>query len=477
MDGIVVPEHFIQATRESGYRDLASALAEIIDNGIDAGASEVDVRIEEDRREGQREITISVLDNGRGMDKLTLWESLRFGGSERFGERDRFGRFGMGLPNSSVSQAARVDVLTWRLGRPPLRAHLDVDEIATRALRDVPEPRPGSMPDWVIEPPPSGTIVRWSRCDRLRYKKASTIVRKLTPTLGRMYRVAMSEGLIIRVNNVPVSRTDPLFRSTLDGMPGGCEPYGDPLEYRITTSRGMSFVTVQFVELPVSRWHDLPIETKRAGGIVGGAGLSVLRAGREIDYGWHLFGRKRRENYDDWWRAELSFDPNLDELIGVTHNKQGINPSPELRMILEPDLERIARVLNTRVRQAFSRVRPTQLSSAANRATIRDRFLPPVSNVDYARRSSVGGFQFVIGEHSEAIPDFFRMEADGDIVRLDFNRHHPFYRELSRSRCTGTDGLEVVLLAAARALLEMPEEARKVLLRTWSDNLLAYLER
>ncbi len=56
-------------------------------------------------------------------------------------------------------------------------------------------------------------------------------------------------------------------------------------------------------------------------GIVGGGGVSVLRAGREIAHGWYLMGSKRKENYDDWWRCEIEFEPVLDEHFGITINK------------------------------------------------------------------------------------------------------------------------------------------------------------
>ena len=85
-------------------------------------------------------------------------------------------------------------------------------------------------------------------------------------------------------------------------------------------------MTVTFSELPVHEWHDLPNEEKRQLGIVNGAGVSVVRAGREIDYGWFFLDGKRRENYDDWWRAEIRFDAVLDEAFGITHTKQQIRP-------------------------------------------------------------------------------------------------------------------------------------------------------
>src|SRR5207247_6741462 len=93
-------------------------------------------------------------------------------------------------------------------------------------------------------------------------------------------------------------------------------------------------------------------------------GVSILRAGREIDYGWFFMGNKRKENYDDWWRCEIAFDPHLDELFGVTHAKQEIHPTETLKAILSPDIERLAHALNGRVRQRYLRVRATESNSA-----------------------------------------------------------------------------------------------------------------
>src|SRR5439155_19936139 len=87
------------------------------------------------------------------------------------------------------------------------------------------------------------------------------------------------------------------------------------------------------------------------------AGVSIVRAGREIDYGWFFMGQKRRENYDDWWRCEVRFEPALDELFGVTHTKQVIQPREKLLAAITPDVERIARELNMRARKAFAKVK------------------------------------------------------------------------------------------------------------------------
>ena len=474
---LVVPHHFIQATRDTGYRSLAFALAELVDNSLDAQAKSIDISITEEKRARKREITIAVLDDGTGMDKASLWRSLRFGGSERFNGRGSFGRYGMGLPNSSVSQAPRVDVYTWTRGASPLRAYLDVGEIAEKRGAGVREPRRTRLPESVPRNSESGTLVQWSRCDRLRFKKASTLIRKIRRPLGRMYRLALKRGVTISINGEPIDPVDPLFRAQVEGLPGTCEPYGDPLHYSVRLPDGAtSVVSVRFTELPVSRWHGLSNPTKHRSGIVGGAGMSVLRGGREIAYGWHLFGAKRREHYDDWWRCELRFDPDLDELFGITSSKQGINPTPELRTILEPDLEPIARELNGRARMAFREARPVSPPSAAMKAAKRDCLLPPLRIPEGTRRAPTRGYEFRIDFHEEPRRQFFRVSVCDGAVQLELNRNHPFFEVLYVQSHLHSSDLDLLLLAAARALLDLPSDARETFLRSWSDNLVAYLD-
>ncbi len=111
---LVALDKFILATRESGYKGTSSAVAEIVDNSIQARASKVIVTIESDQELGQQELKVTVLDDGCGMSSSTLQEALRFGGTTRFNDRQGLGRYGMGLPNSSLSQARRLEVITWQ---------------------------------------------------------------------------------------------------------------------------------------------------------------------------------------------------------------------------------------------------------------------------------------------------------------------------------------------------------------------------
>src|SRR5262249_34700223 len=150
----------------------------------------------------------------------------------------------------------------------------------------------------------------------------------------------------------------------------GARQYGPTLKYEMRVPNNGSrtrsaSVSVRFSELPIEKWHNLSNDEKRAYSISKGAGVSVLRGNREIDYGWFFMGAKRKENYDDWWRCEVQFDADLDELFGVTHTKQGIHPTEEILSILAPDVERIAHDIHSRVRSRFLKLKDDDAISPA----------------------------------------------------------------------------------------------------------------
>ena len=95
---LVDPAAAVRALRDAQYNNTGKAIAELIDNSIDAGASRVELLIEEHQqhirqRSHWRVSRIAVVDNGSGMDPMTLVEALRIGG-RRSGEP--------GTPNRQV---------------------------------------------------------------------------------------------------------------------------------------------------------------------------------------------------------------------------------------------------------------------------------------------------------------------------------------------------------------------------------------
>src|SRR5439155_17466117 len=191
-------------------------------------------------------------------------------------------------------------------------------------------------------------------------RKLGPLTRRLRTELGRLFRYQLWAGKRLLVNGEKVISFDPLFEHEGINLTGA-KPFGPELSYEVEIPRASpartSLINVRFTELPVDKWHSLSNVEKNTQGIAKNAGVSVIRAGREIDRGWFFMGQKRKENYDDWWRCEVHFEPALDELFGVTHTKQEIHPTEKLLSILVPDLEKIARELNARARRAFLKVK------------------------------------------------------------------------------------------------------------------------
>lgn len=461
-DDLVVSSNFVRAVRESGYLSLATALSELVDNSLQASATRVSITLCRDGTAALPEIMVE--DNGVGMSKAQLELCLRFGGSSRFDARQSFGRFGMGLPAASLSQARRVEVSAWRNSGYEHTVALDVDAIAAGADPALVARRGARSAST------SGCRVRWMQCDRIEYRRLAWLERSLHRDLGRIYRRFLATGFMLTINGSRVEAIDPTLLATkIEGTTAGLA--FDELRYELaTTDGGTSVVTVRFTILPVQRWHHLDNVTKRRVGIVGGGGVSILRAGREISNGWHLMGGKRRENYDDWWRCEIEFDPVLDELFGITINKQGIRPSAELREALEHELESIARLLNARVRQAFEDVKFHLAAEASCQiAAAADRDLPVLPKTGGSRTS--GPLNYRISTTQLAPDEFFTTAVRSNTLDVQLNVDHPAFAALYQPLQTLTDragadfrtALELLILSLARSAVTSPEATDRLL--------------
>lgn len=461
---LLVSSNFIRAVRESGYLSISTALAELIDNSLQAGATEITIRIVRDGVESLPEIVVE--DNGVGMSKAELEACLRFGGTSRFGARQSFGRFGMGLPAASLSQARRVEVTAWQGHRAEYRVALDVEAIACGAAPALVAARVGHSNS------EAGTRVRWLQCDRLEYRRLAWLERALHRDLGRMYRRFLSTGARMTINGATVEPVDPMLLSRKFEGASATLAF-EPLRYELeSTGGGTSVVTVRFSMLPVHRWHRLDNVTKRRMGIVGHGGVSILRAGREIASGWHLMGGKRRENYDDWWRCEIEFEPALDEHFGITINKQGIRPSAALREAVEHELESVARMLNARVRLAFEEVKFRAAAEASCRiAEAADSDLPVIAS------RGRGALSYRIGSEPLPMDDMFRWAVSSRTLDLTLNVDHPAFAALYRP-LQALEGevatelrtaLELFLLSLARSTAQMEGSGQrfKDLMHAW----------
>ena len=218
----------VESQRKSAYKNTPRAAREIIDNAFEAGAKHVWVIFrrpsEAERAKHERRDAVSAIafiDNGPGMRPNMARYALSWGGGTRFNDPTGIGRFGFGLPNSSINQTRRVEVYTrtnpdtgW------VRAVLDIsaEKMNLFGLVKVEPVEEGvDLPQWVADyikrnkiDLPSGTIVVWERPDRLSARSASKLRENMLDDFGVVYRYLLDKFEII-VDGVSVEKVDPLF--------------------------------------------------------------------------------------------------------------------------------------------------------------------------------------------------------------------------------------------------------------------------
>ena len=444
---IIQIQNFIRATRDSGYANVAQALAEIIDNAVEAAASIIWIDITRDT--DTKEFEISVFDNGCGMTPSELANAIRFGGTERFNSRKQFGRYGMGLPNSSLSQCKRLEVYTWRKKPNIYWNFLDVDEIISGDYKQINPSKRRALPlIYKTAAETSGTLVQWKKIDRIRAKLLSPLLKRLHHHIGKIFRKPILSGVDIQMNGESVQPFDPLFLEEGMNEIGG-EPYGEPMVIPVKFENLTSDISIKFSELPVVKWSPLSNKQKREMRVTKHSSVSILRHGREIDYGWYFMGSKRRENYDDWWRCEVSFEPVLDDLFGITHTKQMVNPTSELKALLQPHIEAAAHKLNYRVREKFiflneMRAKPAEIVIAEEN----DHLIEPSSrkvNYNYKKlrlsnhAGTFSGYKYNVTNADISSAALYDNQLRDDMIEIKINKNHPFFLQyLSKMEEKGT---------------------------------------
>lgn len=102
---------------------LGTALADLVDNSIDAGASHVRIRF---LQHGDRLSGLLVIDDGGGMDARTIDAAMVHARRRDYDVAD-LGHFGLGLKAASLSQADELDVYSLAEGSPAVARRLRAD--------------------------------------------------------------------------------------------------------------------------------------------------------------------------------------------------------------------------------------------------------------------------------------------------------------------------------------------------------------
>jgi Histidine kinase-, DNA gyrase B-, and HSP90-like ATPase len=222
--GLAVGSAFAESMRNTYYKHTGTALDEINDNGIEAGAGEIHTVLAYYGKSEAKPDAIATIDNAHGMGPRMLRLSVLWGGTHREGSRTGFGRFGFGLPSASVNQCRRFTVFSIVEGGDWHSVVVDLDDVRdgkyTRAGKIViPPANAEHPPKWVMDYIKAnfpeghlkhGTVVLWEKIDRLKWKTTAAMTKNLLEHFGTTYRNYLAKVKLV-FNGTRVEPLDPLF--------------------------------------------------------------------------------------------------------------------------------------------------------------------------------------------------------------------------------------------------------------------------
>ncbi|MBM6995766.1 ATP-binding protein [Paenibacillus sp. DXFW5] len=323
----------IEGLRDTGY-EFNTAIADIIDNSIAAGATLVDIRFTMDYI---GEISIYIADNGSGMDEAGLINAMRYGSNQR-SDPGSLGKFGLGLKTASTAFCRCLSVTSRsKASVTTLKARWDLDNVSIQEWQLLfldPDDDELSLLDEVSDGK-SGTIVTWEKVDR--------ILKSYSDQGGSYARKALErikDNLREHISMVYQRFLDPAFEDApnvtirLDGQVieawdpfCSAEPFTEVVaerkqEVELPDEQMTSF-TIKAYVIPRKEQFSSEDEARKAKLTNDRQGFYIYRENRLIHYGDWL-GMFRNEPHGTLLRIEFSFDHTLDDAFNVDIKKSKI---------------------------------------------------------------------------------------------------------------------------------------------------------
>jgi hypothetical protein len=376
---------FVDSMRNTRYDHTGTAIDELIDNAIEAGANTVSIAFGYEKPGLKSPNAIAIIDNGHGMKPNMIRRAAAWGGTHRHSteKREGMGRFGFGLPSASVNQGERFKIYSKLRDGDWHCVTVDLDEIRHGRYSpkpgqvQVPEAKPANLPHWVAENVMlsmpggvlnSGTVVVWEELDRLTWSTTNGLETNLLPHFGMNYRNYLSQTQII-VNGKLVGPVDPLFIT-----PGARFYDENSLRAKSLGSKEVVVksrktgepctIKVRYAAMPPGFYtadqDGRGFDNARSRIKSLNMGIVVCRMGRQIDVvdrvrvqdghaGWSSLGRLN-SNDDRYWGLEIDFPADLDEEFTIANTKQGVIVSDRIWEQLQK--EGVATALKT-LRKAY----------------------------------------------------------------------------------------------------------------------------
>jgi len=489
----------LSSLRNTGYDSNYTAVEDIVDNSIDAGATKINIAI----NVVDKDPRIIIADNGSGMPESVLDQALKLGSDTQKDEISDLGKYGMGLCTASISMAKSLQVITKQINQDYLYSSQDLDEVVAandfiKELRKANDSEITLFNKHIGED--HGTIVVLSKIDRLTNTNPTIFANLLAKEMGRIYRKFIDAGIVFSVNDKEISAVDPLMINEK-----GTQVYSDE-EYDVPTRNGKDKIRVKIAILPDVN-EALEKELKMN---IHSQGFYVIRNNREIANGVTLDVFKKHNDFNRL-RIELSFTSNLDNEMGVRFTKNGVYPNQAISDFLK---EQIGGQI-TSIRKLFTKLQKADKSQeidhteSASVIAKKAKLLITPEKIIEKREAKIyttdkpvklttseprtrtpketklspnglgARFETLSMGREGAVYDCYQ---EGKVIVIQWNVDHPFYEKIvlvNKDRKDLTSGIDFLIYALASAELKTSNDDNSELLSTiksiMSSNLRALL--
>lgn len=409
---------------------LETALADLVDNAIDATASHVLIRIV---RANGRLRSLYVVDNGRGMSPDTIDAAMTVGGRRDYQTGD-LGHFGLGLKAASFSQARSLTVISqaighgvvgrrWRPGQAAAERGFDCEKVAP-SFAAVEFERP-----WTIPMAGHGTIIRWD--DVVAFpatddaRRVENFIDKAITTacqhLGMIFHRFLEDGRLsvdFEVQDIDTSFTSPPIPVT------PLNPFGYPRSGRTDFPKDLTAKSDDY-EL-IFRCHIWPGRSNTAQFRLSGApinhqGLFFYRRDRLLQAGgWE--GVHAADRRLQLARVEVNIDGDVTGLFQMNPEKSRVQVGPEFARLAAAATAPDGTTLSSYLDAAEQAYRTSRSRTAKRTAMIHPGAgLPPrVRSTIEKEVPGLRGEKPIDIKWDDFTDDtFFKVDRDNGVLRLN----------------------------------------------------------
>jgi hypothetical protein len=492
--GLMVGEAFIRGIRDIGYKHTGSALAEIVDNSIQAGAENVHIAFDRNKS-GAKVTSLAVIDDGHGMIPDMIRFAVMWGGTHRENDRDGIGRYGYGLPSASVSQGTRFTVFSAPRNSEVHAVTVDVERIGQGGYSDengeiiIPSAKSAKLPKFVQDHINAqfpggkfnhGTVVLIENLDKLSHTSVNGLRNHLLEFFGIAYQKLLRNTRIL-VDDTILEPIDPLFvtpgfryyeldadrAQALD--PIKIEVKGDDgKESKGTMEVRFAYMPATFGSVDKTKGAERKNQNARFAVMKEYNGILFYRMGRFLDCvrhtPFHTF-----VNNDRYFKIEVDFPAVLDEYFNVSTSKQRVDVSDKIwDKLKEAGIEKAISTLTAKYRSERDRMRAEEdkkgpegkrVSEEAMEETSKVLRSPspevrqrqeergeeqlrktaekhaadtgqPVAKVEEQLRLELKGHLYKIAHENVPGAPFFRVYQLGGTLTLALNTAHRFYSDV-----------------------------------------------